>query len=180
MKIENIQINDLKPYALNAKSHPEKQIEGLTESIKRFGFTQPVVVDKNNEIIIGHGRLEAAKKAGLTEIPCLKKENLNEVEVKALRLIDNRIAETGWDIEFLNEDLQMIDYDFEVFNISFDELINESFAAANKEIDFDDLEDEIEIKFKFQKEDFDFINQYFQSQNMTKEQALYKLIQNAL
>lgn len=122
MKIEQVKTRDIKPYKLNAKKHPKEQIEGLAESIKRFGFTQPIVVDKNNEIIIGHGRLEAAKSMDMKDVPCLRLEKLSEAEVKGLRLIDNRIAETGWDQDLLTVDLEDFDFDFESFNIDFDDL----------------------------------------------------------
>lgn len=143
MKIINKKIDDLKPYKLNAKLHPEKQIDGIAESIRRFGFTQPIVIDKNNEIIIGHGRHAAATKAGLKEVPCVMMDGLNENEVKALRLIDNRISETGWDNEMLNMDLQSIDADFSSFNIDFDflaESVLKEGATELKEEDFSEFE----------------------------------------
>lgn len=119
MKIENIKIVDLKKYELNAKLHPDSQIEGLANSIKKFGFVQPIVISKENEIIIGHARYEAAKKLDLDKVPCVRAEKLTEDQVKALRLIDNRIAETGWDINFLKQDLEGFEFDFEEFNLDF-------------------------------------------------------------
>lgn len=125
MKIEYVKIDTLKPYKLNAKKHPKSQIEGLAESIKRFGFTQPIVIDKKNEVIIGHGRLEAAKLAEIEEVPCLRMESLSAKDVRALRLIDNRIAETGWDKELLNLDLKGFEYDFEPFNVEFGQFMTD-------------------------------------------------------
>lgn len=121
MKITQIKTDDLKPYKLNAKKHPQTQVEGIAESIRRFGFTQPIVIDGSNEIIIGHGRLEAAKLAGLKDVPCIKLSDLSKDEVKALRLIDNRIAETEWDRDLLALEFNELDFDFSRFNISFDE-----------------------------------------------------------
>lgn len=126
MEVKNRKISSLKKYKLNSKKHPESQIDGIAESIKRFGFIQPVVVDKNDEIIIGHGRVDAAKKAGLEEVPTVKLNQLTDNEVKALRLIDNRIAETDWDVELLDVDIEGIDFDFNTFNVSFDDLLAES------------------------------------------------------
>ena len=103
MKIE---IDKLKPYTKNAKKHPEKQIKLIAESIKRFGFDSPVIIDKNNEIIAGHGRLEAAKLLGLKEVPIIRKENLTEDEVKAYRLADNKIAESEWDMDLAISELK--------------------------------------------------------------------------
>ena len=119
MKIITKKISYLKPYKLNAKKHPQSQIDGISESIRRFGFTQPVVVDKRGTIIIGHGRVEAAKVAGLKKIPCVVRGDLTADEVRALRLIDNRIAETGFDTEMLKLDLAGFKMDFEPFFVDF-------------------------------------------------------------
>lgn len=147
MKIEQRNPRELKHYKLNAKQHPEAQVKGIVESIKRFGFIQPVVVDKNDEIIIGHGRTMAAMQAGLEEVPTVKLENLTEQEVKALRLIDNRIAETGWDVDLLKIDLETINIDFNPFCVSFEPLLME----GNNEIEINDLSDsELKTQFKIE------------------------------
>lgn len=96
----------LRPYQNNAKKHDKRQIKLIAESIKRFGFDSPIIVDKNKEIIAGHGRLEAAKLLGLKEVPVVLKENLTEEEVKAYRLTDNKIAESEWDMGLAIEDLK--------------------------------------------------------------------------
>ena len=98
-------INEINPYIKNAKKHPEKQIKLIAESIKRFGFDSPIIIDKSNEIIAGHGRLEAAKLLGLTDVPVILKENLTEQEVKAYRLADNKIAESEWDMSLAIDEL---------------------------------------------------------------------------
>lgn len=122
MKIEMIDVNSLVEYDLNAKKHPQSQIKGLAESITRFGFIQPVVVDANNVIVIGHGRVRAAAKIGMKEVPCLRIENLNEDQIKQLRIVDNKIAETGFDDVLLVQDLKCIDAGFEGFNIDFEDI----------------------------------------------------------
>ena len=100
MLIETLKIDDLKPYEKNAKTHPKKQVDLLAENITRFGFTTPVLVDKDNNVIAGHGRLLALKQLSKTEVPCVRMEYLTPEEVKALRLADNRIAELGeWDMD---------------------------------------------------------------------------------
>ena len=101
MEIKQIKIQDIKPYEKNAKKHTRKQIDQVANSIKRFGFVQPLVIDKNNELIIGHCRLEASKKLGMTEVPTLKLEDLSEEEVKALRLADNKLNESAWDMDLI-------------------------------------------------------------------------------
>lgn len=126
MKIVERKISELQPYKLNAKRHPRAQVDGLAESIRRFGFTQPVVIDKEGTIIIGHGRVEAAKKADLTAVPCVVRDDLTADQVRALRLIDNRIAETGWDENLLRQDLKALEFDFEPFAVSFEDILGEA------------------------------------------------------
>lgn len=106
MEIKQIKIQDIKPYEKNAKKHTRKQIDQVANSIKRFGFVQPLVIDKNNELIIGHCRLEASKKLGMTEVPTLKLEDLSEEEVKALRLADNKLNESAWDMDLVIPELK--------------------------------------------------------------------------
>uniref|UniRef100_A0AAU8AZ85 ParB protein n=1 Tax=Dulem virus 36 TaxID=3145754 RepID=A0AAU8AZ85_9CAUD len=114
VKIEYKKLSDLKPYKKNAKKHPKEQIERIAESIKQFGFTQPVIIDKNNCVVAGHGRMLGAKKAGLQEVPTVCLDDLTEEQIKAYRLIDNKLNESGWDYELLNEELEQI------FNIDMD------------------------------------------------------------
>ena len=96
MNIENISPDSVTLYAKNAKYHPKAQIDQIAESIKRFGFRQPVVVDKDNVVVIGHGRVLAARQLGMKEIPCERVSDLTPAQVKALRLADNRLNESKW------------------------------------------------------------------------------------
>jgi ParB-like chromosome segregation protein Spo0J len=111
MNIENKKIELLIPYSKNAKKHDKKQIKQVADSIKRFSFVQPIVIDKNNEVVIGHCRLEAAKSLGMTEVPVLSVENLSDKEVQALRLADNKLNESAWDMNLVIEDLKGLDND---------------------------------------------------------------------
>ena len=95
----------IKPYEKNAKKHPKKQIEQVANSIKEFGFNQPIVVDKNNVIIVGHGRYEAAKLLGLKDVPVIKVD-LDEEKAKAYRLADNKLNESEWDMGLAIEELK--------------------------------------------------------------------------
>ena len=106
--VEFIKVEDLHPYEKNAKKHPQKQIEHIKNSIKEFGFRQNLVVDKDNIVIIGHGRLEAAKQLKIKEVPCIKAEDLTEEQIKALRLADNKVAESEWDFGLLDAELDDI------------------------------------------------------------------------
>lgn len=117
MEIVKIKTKDLKPYEKNAKKHDEIQINNVAESIKQYGFVQPIVVDKNNVVVIGHCRLLAAKKLKMADVPCVCVDDLTEEQVRKLRIIDNKSNESDWDLDFLNEEL--LDLDFSDFNFDF-------------------------------------------------------------
>lgn len=98
-------ISLIKPYSKNAKKHPKKQVQQVANSIKEFGFNQPIVVDKNGVLIVGHGRLEAAKLLGLKEVPTITVD-LTEEQAKAYRLADNKLNESEWDMSLAIEELK--------------------------------------------------------------------------
>ena len=101
--------NDLVPYEKNAKQHPPEQVKHIANSIKRFGWQQPIVVDRDNVVIIGHGRLMAAKELLLEQVPVVYADQLSEKDVKALRLADNKTNESGWNLSALDEELAELD-----------------------------------------------------------------------
>jgi len=109
MKILKKSISDIIPYSKNAKKHDKKQIKQVAESIKRFGFVQPIVIDKDNVVVIGHCRLEAAKFLEIKEVPCLLVDNLTQEEINALRLADNKLNESDWDMSLVIEELKELD-----------------------------------------------------------------------
>lgn len=115
--VEFVKTEDLKPYELNAKTHPEEQVELIARSIKEFGFRQNLVIDDNNSVVIGHGRLLAAQKLGLPVVPCMRVKDLTQAQIRALRIADNRVAESPWDLEVLNLELQDLDFDMSDFGI---------------------------------------------------------------
>lgn len=119
MKVENIAVSKLIPYAKNTKKHDDKQIANVAESIRQYGFVQPIVIDKDNTVVIGHCRLLAAKKLKLKEVPCVCVDDLTEQQVKALRIVDNKSNESEWDFDFLPEELAEID--LSEFDFDFDE-----------------------------------------------------------
>jgi len=98
----------IKPYEKNAKKHPKKQIEQVAASIKEFGFNQPIVIDKDNVIIVGHGRLEAAKFLGLKDVPTLTVD-LDKKQASAYRLADNKLNESEWEMDLVIEELKELD-----------------------------------------------------------------------
>lgn len=116
MDIKNIAVKDLIPYEKNTKKHDDVQINNVAESIKQYGFVQPIVIDKNNVVVIGHCRLLAAKKLKMADVPCVCVEDLTEEQVKALRIVDNKSNESPWDFDFLADelaDLDLSDFDFD-------------------------------------------------------------------
>ena len=115
MDVRNISVKDLIPYERNTKKHDKTQINNVAESIKQYGFVQPIVIDKNNTVVIGHCRLLAAKQLKMKEVPCVCVEDLTEEQVKALRIVDNKSNESEWDFDILPDelaDLDLSDFDF--------------------------------------------------------------------
>ena len=102
-----MEISNIKPYPQNAKQHPAEQIKKIAASIKEFGFNQPIVTDKEGVIIVGHGRYEAAKALGLTQVPVLEVE-LSKEQAKAYRLADNRLNESDWDMGLVIDELKTL------------------------------------------------------------------------
>ena len=137
MKVQNIKIEVIKPYEKNTKKHPETQIKNIAESIKQFGFIQPVVLDNNNEIIIGHGRYLASQLLGYEEIPCVFVDNLTEEQVRKLRILDNKLNESEWDDDLLRLELEDLDFgDFHVeFGLDFEEEEKEIVEDEVPEVD---------------------------------------------
>ena len=107
-----MRLSEIKPYKKNAKKHDETQIKNVMQSIKEFGVVQPIVVDKNNTIIIGHCRYEAMKRLGYDELQddWVKVVDLSEEEAEKLRLLDNKLNESEWSLDLLLDSIQNIDF----------------------------------------------------------------------
>lgn len=131
-QIETLDINSLIPYARNARTHSEAQIAQIAGSIKEFGFTNPILIDKDNGIIAGHGRVAAARKLNLTEVPCIRLEHLSETQRKAYILADNRIAlNSGWETDLLSVEMaELKDLGINLESLGFDS--DEIDALLNK------------------------------------------------
>ena len=110
MEVRNISIKDLIPYERNTKKHDKTQINNVAESIKQYGFVQPIVIDKDNVVVIGHCRLLAAKQLKMKEVPCVCVDDLTEEQVKALRIVDNKSNESPWDFDILPDELAELDF----------------------------------------------------------------------
>ena len=139
-RLELIAIDKLIPYANNARTHSDDQIKKIQASLREFGFVNPVLIDKDCGIIAGHGRVEAAKREGITEVPCVWVEHLTEAQKKAYILADNRLAElASWDMDLVDSelaDLEAIDFEisitgFEPIDIDLS-IFEEDDASINK------------------------------------------------
>ena len=116
MKVANRNLAELTPYAGNAKKHDSTQIANVAESIRQFGFVQPIVIDRDGVIVIGHCRALAAKKLGMKEVPCVCVDDLTPEQVNALRIVDNKSNESPWDFDILPDELaelDLSDFDFD-------------------------------------------------------------------
>ena len=121
IKIEYLSIQEIKPYTKNPRKN-DKAVDIVEKSIKEFGFKNPIIIDKNNEIIAGHTRLKAAIKLKIKEVPVIRAENLTEEQVKAFRIMDNKSSEYAyWNIDLLKEeleDLKQIKFDLDLTGFS--------------------------------------------------------------
>src|SRR3954471_8386055 len=140
LSIEYQAVSALKPRASNPRTHSKRQIGQIANAIRRFGFTNPVLVDDDNGIVAGNGRVAAAKTLGLAEVPSVRLSNLTEAEIRAYVIADNKLAENaGWDRNLLGLELQYLaelEMDFDVTLTGFElpeinVLIGELSPAAN-------------------------------------------------
>lgn len=115
-EIEHLLIDELIPYENNARTHDKNQIEKLKNSLKEFGFINPVIIDENNMILVGHGRIMGAKELEIKTVPCIRIKYLTEDQKKAYILADNKLSDmAGWDLDLLNEELESIELDMSLF-----------------------------------------------------------------
>ncbi|MEO6360742.1 MAG: DNA methyltransferase [Sphingomicrobium sp.] len=142
MAVEYQSVGKLKPYDRNARTHSKKQIRQIADSITRFGFTNPVLTDDDQRIIAGHGRVEAARLLGITEVPTVRLSHLNDAERRAYVLADNKLAlNAGWDRDILAIELQALvdlDFDIEVTGFSLAEVDLVIDAAAESSLEGSD------------------------------------------
>ena len=140
-KIEWLSVETLIPYAKNARTHSDEQVAQIAGSIKEFGFNNPVLIDKENSIIAGHGRLLAARKLGMDKVPVVQLEHMTEAQRKAYVLADNRIAlNSGWDTSMLTVELQDLKDNIDLSLLGFD--ADELDALLNPIVETDGLTDE--------------------------------------
>ena len=142
MEIINKKIDELIPYEKNPRINDDA-VKYVANSIKEFGFKVPIIIDKNNVIVAGHTRLKASKELGLTEVPCIIADDLNEEQIKAFRLADNKVSEKAeWDLDLLDEELEDINIDMKQFSFkdldidwdNVDDLTEENYDEPEKEM----------------------------------------------
>ena len=147
-KMELVEIGRLIPYVNNARTHSPEQIAKLRSSLREFGFINPVLVDKDYNVIAGHGRIAAAKEEGLTKIPCVFVEHLSDAQKKAYIIADNRMAlDAGWDNELLRVELEALQgEDFDVLLTGFDETELSKLFDEGSEVKEDGFDVEAELE----------------------------------
>lgn len=167
LKILYRPVNDLIPYANNARTHSEEQVNQIASSIKEFGFNNPILVDEQGGVIAGHGRLKAAKKLGLKVVPTIELSGLSDTQKKAFILADNRIAlNSGWDIDLLRMELRELqdtdlapitgfsDEELNALLCGTTEAVEEEEELEKEEADSFNLTLSIPIEYKEQVQDF--------------------------
>ena len=144
MKIENADINTIKPYENNPRKLKDLAIEKVAMSLKEYGFRQPIVVDKDRIIVVGHTRYRASKKLGLKEVPITIADNLTPEQINAYRIADNRTAEESeWDSELLKmeiKDLEAKDFKLDLLGFNEDQLNDMLFEEKQGLTDEDDMD----------------------------------------
>ena len=150
LKIINKNIDDIKEYENNAKEHPDWQIEQIANSIKEFGFNDPIAINANNQIIEGHGRLLAAKQLGLIEVPCIVLTGLTEVQERAYIIAHNKTTmNTDFDLDRLQYELNALKLEgFDLSLTGFSEYETENLLQETEEINLDEFVSDEEKKPK--------------------------------
>jgi len=151
MQVQQYKVEDLIPYANNSRTHSDAQVAQIAASIKEFGWTNPILVDGEKGIIAGHGRLLAARKLEMSEVPVIELNHLTPTQKKALIIADNKLAlNADWEQELLKIEIQALsDDDFDITLLGFDEI------ELGKM--FDEMDEENDIKAQNYNEVFNII-----------------------
>lgn len=163
-EIQLVDRETITPYPMNAKEHTDKQIEDVKDSIEEFGWDQPIVIASNGEIIKGHARYEAAKRLELDRVPVIDRSDLDETEVRASRIADNRTNESDWDDDILADEMYDLDMagDIDIDTMGFDDdELDDIFAMTEPpeiegeigEDEFEDSDDNVRVVFICNSED---------------------------
>ena len=191
-----VDINAIKPYENNARLHSSIQINQIMQSIKEFGFTNPLIIDTEYNLIAGHGRLEALKQLNkidfkdnpILNVPCIQVKDLSDTQKRALCLADNQIAlNSTWDNEKLQDELEKLaNENFNFDCIGFDDSVFDGFIddkelnaddmATSKEINLSGMSDLVEMTFKLSLTDFRELNSVLLSINNDRDKAIMEIL----
>jgi ParB-like chromosome segregation protein Spo0J len=162
LELEYIEVDELIPYEKNQRIHSTDQISKIANSIREFGFLNPIIVDENNVIVAGHGRLEGAKLLKMLSVPCVRAENLSQAQIKAYRIADNRLQDLSeFDEELLKQELELLqdefNFDIELMGFDLDFLIEDE--EEDEVVEKDDESSEIivavgSIKFEISEDKY--------------------------
>ncbi|WP_105233855.1 ParB/Srx family N-terminal domain-containing protein [Escherichia albertii] len=150
LKIEYLPVGKLLRYAKNSRTHSDEQVEQLVNSIREFGFTNPVLIDEKNELIAGHGRLAAAEILEMDKVPAIRLSNLAEKQKKAYRIADNKLAlNAGWDMQLLAEEVkELMDDDFDIDLLGFNDAeLDEMLSDEQPQEEDDNSSPVVQIKY---------------------------------
>ncbi|EEQ4686204.1 ParB N-terminal domain-containing protein [Escherichia coli] len=150
LKIEYLPVGKLLRYAKNSRTHSDEQVEQLVNSIREFGFTNPVLIDEKNELIAGHGRLAAAEILEMDKVPAIRLSNLSEKQKKAYRIADNKLAlNAGWDMQLLVEEVkELMDDDFDIDLLGFNDAeLDEMLSDEQPQEEDDNSSPVVQIKY---------------------------------
>ena len=146
LELEYIEVDELIPYEKNQRIHSTDQISKIANSIREFGFLNPIIVDENNVVVAGHGRIEGAKLLKMLSVPCVRAENLSQAQIKAYRIADNRLQDLSeFDEELLKQELELLqdefNFDIELMGFDLDFLIEDE--EEDEVVEKDDESSEI-------------------------------------
>ncbi|HDX4327656.1 TPA: ParB N-terminal domain-containing protein [Escherichia coli] len=150
LKIEYLPVGKLLRYAKNSRTHSDEQVEQLVNSIREFGFTNPVLIDEKNELIAGHGRLAAAEILEMDKVPAIRLSDLSEKQKKAYRIADNKLAlNAGWDMQLLAEEVKaLMDDDFDIDLLGFNDAeLDEMLSDEQPQEEDDNSSPVVQIKY---------------------------------
>lgn len=193
-----VEIDKIRPFDNNARVHSSKQVKQIMESIKEFGFTNPLIIDTEYNLIAGHGRLEALKQLNkidfkdnpILQVPCIQVKDLSDTQKRALCLADNQIAlNSTWDNEKLQDELEKltnenfnfdcIGFDDSVFDdLNIDNALSDDENIKSREINLDDMEDLVEITFKLSLTDFRDLNATLLSIDSDRNKSIMEILRH--
>lgn len=193
-----VEIDKIKPSDNNARVHSSKQVKQIMESIKEFGFTNPLIIDTEYNLIAGHGRLEALKQLNkidfkdnpILNVPCIQVKDLSDTQKRALCLADNQIAlNSTWDNEKLQDELEKLanenfnfdclGFDDSVLNdLNIDNDLSDDENIKSREINLDNMEDLVEITFKLSLTDFRDLNATLLSIDSDRNKSIMEILRH--